>query len=207
MSLIFSTIRTGCTWRLVKGLTYDALPCRSVECGSSTAAATPLYEDKGTLFFFLPFFCFPFFFSFFFFVPSYSARGKPVLFHAFTKSSQRRRSSRTTVSRRYRTVISNANSPSCYICGRLLHPPGAPSPLMGRITVDGKWKTNIEQLEMAWNRDPCLRSTKVNYFIIPFRSAICFFVPRFQIFRNFSRGKEHHTNMLARYFDIENRNF
>lgn len=52
VSLIFSTIRTGCTWRLVKGLTHDALPCRSVECGSSTAAATPLYvEDKGTLFF------------------------------------------------------------------------------------------------------------------------------------------------------------
>lgn len=60
VSLIFSTIRTGCTWRLVKGLTHDALPCRSVECGSSTAAATPLYvEDKGTLFF-PSLFCFPF---------------------------------------------------------------------------------------------------------------------------------------------------
>lgn len=46
---------------------------------------------------------------------------------------------------------------------------------MGRITVDGKWKTNIEQLGMAWNRDPCLRLpiVPVNYFIIPFRSAIC----------------------------------
>lgn len=89
VSLIFSTIRTGCTWRLVKGLTHDALPCRSVECGSSTAAATPLYvEDKGTLFF-LPFFAF--LFHFFLFSFSYSARGKPVLFHALTpKSSQGR---------------------------------------------------------------------------------------------------------------------
>lgn len=89
VSLIFSTIRTGCTWRLVKGLTHDALPCRSVECGSSTAAATPLYvEDKGTLFF-LSFFAF--LFHFFLFSFSYSARGKPVLFHALTpKSSQGR---------------------------------------------------------------------------------------------------------------------
>lgn len=47
---------------------------------------------------------------------------------------------------------------------------------MGRITVDGKWKTNIEQLEMAWNRDPCLRLpiVPVNYFIIPFRSLFAF---------------------------------
>lgn len=47
---------------------------------------------------------------------------------------------------------------------------------MGRITVDGKWKTNIEQLGMAWNRDPCLRLfiVPVNYFIIPFRSLFAF---------------------------------
>ena len=42
----------GCTWRLVKGLTYDVLPCRSVECGSSTtAAATALYHDTKGYFF------------------------------------------------------------------------------------------------------------------------------------------------------------
>lgn len=48
---------------------------------------------------------------------------------------------------------------------------------MGRITVDGKWKTNIEQLGMAWNRDPCLRlpiPVPVNYFIIPFRFLFAF---------------------------------
>lgn len=89
VSLIFSTIRTGCTWRLVKGLTHDALPCRSVECGSSTAAATPLYvEDKGTLFF-PSLFCFPFLL-----LPLLLfllRERETVLFHALTpKSSQGR---------------------------------------------------------------------------------------------------------------------
>lgn len=110
LSLIFSTIRTGC---LVEGLTYDALPRRSVECGSSTAAATPLHEeeDKGTLFF-LPFPSLLFSFLLLSLLPSSAAQ----LFHALTPKSNRL-GSRTTVSRRYRTVISNANSPRVTYAG------------------------------------------------------------------------------------------
>ena len=44
----------GCTWRLVKGLTYDVLPCRSVECGSSTSSScdSTLPRYQGILFLF-----------------------------------------------------------------------------------------------------------------------------------------------------------
>lgn len=98
----------GCTWRLVKGLTYDVLPCRSVECGSSsTAAATAFYDDKGTLFLSFAFFLslLPPFFS--------SIRASPFS-RVNAKSSNQKTRLRTTtagtVFQRYRPVISNVNS-------------------------------------------------------------------------------------------------